>query len=149
MNRDLKYAGLIAPCGMNCGLCIGHLRDKRPCGGCFKKSDENKPKVCRSCKIANCEFLAETSSGFCHDCKKYPCARLKNLDKRYRTKYGMSMIENLSFIKNNGLEEFLKTEEEKWKCRVCGSGLCVHRDFCLNCKTVFDKKHVVLSHIDK
>jgi len=130
---------LIAPCGMNCGLCIGHLREKRSCGGCFKINDENKPKVCRSCKIVNCEFLAETDSGFCYDCKKYPCARLKNLDKRYRTKYGMSMIENLSSIKKNGLEVFLQTEEEKWKCKVCGFGLSVHRDFCLNCKTVINK----------
>jgi hypothetical protein len=139
-SQDFKYADLIAPCGMNCGLCIGHLREKRPCGGCFKIDDENKPKVCRSCKIVNCEFLAESDSGFCYDCKKYPCTRLKNLDKRYRTKYGMSMIQNLACIKNNGLEKFLKNEEEKWKCKACGSDLSVHRDFCINCKTEIDKK---------
>lgn len=129
-----KYQGLIAPCGMNCGLCIGHIREKRPCGGCFKKDDENKPKVCRSCVIVNCDLLSETESGFCYDCDKYPCSRLKNLDKRYRTKYRMSMIENLAYIKNQGLEQFLKNEEERWKCEVCGAGLSVHRDFCLNCK---------------
>jgi hypothetical protein len=139
MEQNLKYANLIAPCGMNCGLCIGHLREKRPCGGCFKKDDENKPKVCRSCVIVNCDLLSKNRSGFCYDCEKYPCIRLKNLDKRYRTKYGMSMIENLAYIKNHGLEKFLKNEEEKWKCKVCGSGLCVHRDFCINCKTEFDK----------
>ena len=55
-----KYNGLIAPCGMNCGLCIGYLREKKPCGGCFKKDDENKPKQCRSCVIVNCELLANT-----------------------------------------------------------------------------------------
>jgi hypothetical protein len=126
---------LIAPCGMNCGLCIGHLREKKPCGGCFKKDDKHKPKICRSCKIVNCVLLAETESDFCYDCEKYPCTRLKELDKRYRTNYGMSMIESLAYIKNHGLDEFLKNEEEKWKCQVCGSGLSVHRDFCLNCKT--------------
>jgi len=134
-----KYNGLIAPCGMNCGLCIGHLREKQLCGGCFKIDDENKPKVCRSCKIVNCDLLTETESGFCFDCKKYPCTRLKNLDKRYRTNYGMSMIENLIYINNHGLEEFLKNEEDKWKCWVCGAGLSVHRDFCLNCKTEINK----------
>ncbi len=135
----MRYDGMIAPCGMNCRLCIGHLREKRPCGGCFKIDDENKPKVCRSCRIVNCEHLSETESGFCYDCKKYPCTRLKNLDKRYRTNYGMSLIENLSSIEKNGLEVFLKMEEEKWKCTVCGFGLSVHRDFCLNCKTVIKK----------
>ena len=139
MSQDFKYADLIAPCGMNCGLCIGHLREKKPCGGCFKTNDENKPKVCRSCKIVNCEFLAETDSGFCYDCKKYPCSRLKDLDKRYRTNYGMSMIENLNNIKYLGLDKFLKHEEEKWKCKVCGSGLSVHRKFCINCKTEIKK----------
>lgn len=138
MSGELKYDGLIAPCGMNCGLCIGHLREKNPCGGCFKKDDMNKPEVCRSCAIVNCEHLAETTSGFCFECKKYPCTRLKNLDKRYRTKYGISMIENHTSIKTNGLVVFLKTEEEKWKCKVCGSGLSVHRDFCLNCITVLN-----------
>ena len=136
MSSNLKYQGLIAPCGMNCGLCIGHLREKRPCGGCFKMDDANKPKVCRSCKIVNCELLAETDSGFCYDCAKYPCTRLKNLDKRHRSKYRMSMFENLAYIKKNGLETFLEKEEKKWKCTNCGAGLSVHRSFCLNCKTV-------------
>lgn len=133
MKRDFKYANLIAPCGMNCGLCIAYLRKKNPCSGCYKINDVNKPEACRSCKIVNCELLIETESGFCYDCKKYPCLRLKNLDKRYRTKYGMSMIENLLYIKNQGLDEFLKNEEDKWKCKVCGFGLSVHRNFCLNC----------------
>lgn len=131
----LKYNGLIAPCGMNCGLCIGHLRIKNPCGGCFNKDDENKPKYCRSCAIVNCELLGKTQSGFCYECDKYPCLRLKRLDKRYRTNYRMSMIENLEYIQNNGLDEFLKNEEIRWTCSECGHGLSVHRDVCLNCKT--------------
>ncbi len=139
MRQDFKYANLIAPCGMNCGLCIGYLREKRPCGGCFKKNDDNKPKICRSCVIVNCDLLSNNKSVFCYDCEKYPCTRLKNLDKRYRTKFGMSMIENLAYIKNHGLERFLTNEEEKWKCKVCGSGLSVHRDYCINCKTEISK----------
>ncbi|MBN1927586.1 MAG: DUF3795 domain-containing protein [Prolixibacteraceae bacterium] len=134
---------LIAPCGMNCGICIGHLREKKPCGGCLKKDDGNKPKYCRSCVIVNCELLAKTSSGFCYDCEKFPCTRLKNLDKRYQTKYGMSMIENLKNIQEKGLEAFISVEEERWKCRVCGTRLSVHRDFCLSCKTVY--KNTVVS----
>jgi hypothetical protein len=131
---------LIAPCGMNCGLCIGHLREKKPCGGCYRIDDPNKPKVCRSCKIVNCELLAETESGYCFDCKKYPCPRLKNLDLRYKTKYGMSMIENLADIKKFEIDRFLKAEELKWKCKVCGATICVHRDFCLKCNTIINKK---------
>ena len=76
----LRYFGLIAPCGMNCGLCIGHLREKKPCNGCFKIDDVNKPQGCRSCKIVNCDLLAETESGFCFDCKKH----MHNMDESIR-----------------------------------------------------------------
>jgi len=133
MSGSLKYQGMIAPCGMNCGLCIGHLRKRKPCRGCLGNNDINKPDGCKSCIVVACELLAKTESGFCYECPKYPCRRLKTLDKRYSTKYGMSMFENLTFIKENGLENFLKSEEEKWTCPNCGSGLSVHRDNCLIC----------------
>ena len=130
---NMMKTHIIAPCGMNCGICIGYLREKNPCGGCFKKDDPNKPKSCRSCSIVNCKFLEKTTSNFCYDCEKYPCTRLKQLDKRYRTKYKMSMLENLENIKKLGLETFIKNEKKRWKCDNCGGTLCVHREFCLSC----------------
>jgi len=129
------FKGLIAACGMNCGICIGHLRKRNPCGGCFKKDDINKPKSCRSCTIVNCEMLEKTRSGFCYECDIYPCTRLKRLDKRYKAKYGMSMIDNLQHIRNQGLEGFLAHEKKRWTCTTCESILCVHRGVCLNCNT--------------
>jgi len=132
-NNSYIFNNLIAPCGMNCGICIGYLREKNPCAGCFKKDDPNKPNQCRSCNIANCKKLTETNSGFCYDCEKHPCTRLKQLDKRYRTKYNMSMIENLDFIKVNGLDKFIRNEETRWKCSNCGETICVHRENCLKC----------------
>lgn len=131
---DLIYRDLIAPCGMNCGICIGHLRERKPCAGCIIKDDENKPKHCRSCAIANCEYLSNTTTGFCYDCEKFPCVRLKRLDKRYRLKYRMSMIENLESIRDKGMEQFLANEEKRWTCSTCGKGLSAHRNFCLYCK---------------
>lgn len=133
MQAQLRYSEFIAACGMNCGLCIGFLREKKPCMGCYKKDDKNKPKVCRSCAIVNCELLAQTKSGFCYDCDRYPCSRLKRLDKRYKSNYGMSMLANLDYIQKNGIGEFLKNEQERWTCEACGSGVSVHRDYCLKC----------------
>ncbi len=124
---------LIAPCGMNCGICLGYLREKNHCNGCREWS-RNKSEYCRKCIIIKCELLSKTDSKFCYDCEKYPCRRLKQLDLRYRTKYNMSMIENLEFIRESGLERFMHKEKERWVCPSCGSILCVHRNFCLNCK---------------
>ncbi|MFC1655494.1 DUF3795 domain-containing protein [Patescibacteria group bacterium] len=124
---------LIAPCGMNCGTCIGYLRDKNKCPGCRAMS-EKKPEYCRKCIIKHCKVLKEKKMKFCSDkCDKYPCTRLKNLDKRYRTKYGMSMLENLENIKKSGIRKFVKAEQERWKCLKCGELLCVHRNSCLKC----------------
>ncbi|MCC8145078.1 MAG: DUF3795 domain-containing protein [Bacteroidales bacterium] len=120
---------------MNCGTCIAFLRIKRPCPGCRFKDLDTKPKHCISCTIKNCEYLAQTKSGFCYECSNFPCPRMKNLDKRYRRNYHMSLIENLTNIQNQGLPDFIKEEKIRWKCKLCGSILCVHRERCLNCGT--------------
>ncbi|MBC8452512.1 MAG: DUF3795 domain-containing protein [Spirochaetes bacterium] len=122
----------IAPCGMNCALCLVNFRDKKNCDGC-NGSDENKPYHCVACSIKNCDYLAKAKTEFCYSCEKFPCARLKRLDKRYREKYKMSMIENLEDIRDRGIREFVKTEKTRWKCPECGEILCVHRDACVYC----------------
>ena len=79
---DMK-GSLIAPCGMNCGICKYYLWEKKKCPGC-RGNDTDKPPYCVRCKIKNCETIAEGRSKFCFECEK-TCARLKQLDKRYRT----------------------------------------------------------------
>jgi hypothetical protein len=124
---------LIAPCGMNCGICLGYLRDKNKCLGC-REVDKNKPDSCKKCIIRDCQILKKNKMFFCsNQCEKFPCIRLKNLDKRYRTKYKMSMLENLENIRKFGVEKFAKSEQKRWKCPNCGELLCVHRNFCLKC----------------
>jgi hypothetical protein len=123
---------MIAPCGMNCGICLAHMRDRNRCMGCWSEN-ESKPYHCSICSIRLCENLLKTDSKFCYDCTKFPCTRLKQLDKRYRLKYNMSMIENLASIAKIGLENFIQTEHDRWKCNSCGSMICVHTGNCLKC----------------
>lgn len=111
---------LIAPCGMNCGICIGHLRNNNPCHGC-NNAEKNWPKTRVNCRLRLCR---KRQGDFCYDCEVFPCDRLKHLDKRYRTKYGMSEIGNLEYIKNHGIRKFLQKERAKW---ISKKGiLCVH-----------------------
>lgn len=123
---------MIAPCGMNCGTCIAFMRPKNTCPGCHEESSV-KNKSCVNCIIINCELLEKTNSGFCYECGSYPCQRLKQLDKRYRTKYGTSFLENLKMIKEKGIDCFLSFEKKRRTCQVCGSSLSVHRNTCLVC----------------
>jgi hypothetical protein len=123
---------LIAPCGMNCGTCIAFLRERNRCPGCRIYSADKAITVQR-CIIKKCAFLENTTSKFCYECEKLPCKRLKQLDKRYRTKYRTSFLENLMTIKENGIDNFLAFESKRRTCSNCGSVLSVHRDKCLNC----------------
>jgi uncharacterized OB-fold protein len=43
------------------------------------------------------------------------------------------MIENLRSIQENGIKEFLKSEETKWRCPSCGDVICCHNGLCLHC----------------
>jgi hypothetical protein len=117
LNRNL-----IAPCGINCGVCMAHLREKNRCQGCRNISKGVKTRV--FCKIKLCK---ERKGKYC-DCDRFPCDRLKKLDKRYRKKYSMSEIENLELIRSKGVNSFLRSERKRWQSKR--GILCVH-----------DKKH--------
>jgi len=124
---------LIAPCGMNCGTCLGYLREKNKCPGCRISSSDKAVSV-KKCTVIQCSHLQTTASKFCYDCEKFPCRRIKDLDKRYSTKYRTSFIENLTMIKEEGFDRFLVFESKRRTCAHCGSVLSVHRDHCLICK---------------
>ncbi len=129
---------MIAPCGMNCALCVHYQFraydinqkgfNRLYCPGCIDRA--------KGCLYMgeNCTLHKTPSIRFCTSCDHYPCKQLKGLDKRYRTKYHMSMIENLEIIKTKGLDAFLKQQETKWACPTCGSPICCHNGLCLHCE---------------
>lgn len=121
----------IAPCGVICDLCIGFQRSKNQCAGCNQKGE--KRHRCTVCSIKFCDEKKGPPESFCFECEKFPCRRLKNLDKRYTTKYGESPIENLNKIDSIGKDAFLAHEKAKWTCASCGQLLCVHRGVCIIC----------------
>lgn len=128
---------LIAPCGMNCGICSGYLALKNDvrskgvrmpyCAGCRPRG-----KQCAFLK-KRCNLLISGQIQYCYECDDFPCRNLQHIDKRYRTSFRMSMIENLEDIRENGIEAFLKREEEKWRCPECGAVICCHNGICFSC----------------
>jgi len=127
-------ASLIAPCGINCGLCLAYQRQKNKCPGC-RYSLPGKPYSCQNCIIVNCNYFTGNKEKFCYNCQSFPCQRLKRLDKRYRAKYGLSVLENLMSIKSEGIRNFICNERQKWRCIKCGELICMHRKDCPICGT--------------
>ncbi len=136
MDSDNK-SSLIAPCGMNCGLCLAYLRKRNKCLGC-RGPDKNKTITRVRCKIKTCEVFKDSDADFCFECEDFPCYKLEHLDTRYRNKYHMSMINNLKSIRDSGLEKFLLDENEKWTCSECGGIICVHKGCCYTCGNEYD-----------
>jgi hypothetical protein len=136
MKKEMQEI-LIAPCGMNCALCSSYLAMKVDlkkqgiqrsyCTGCRPRG-----KNCAFMKKA-CEKLGNGLIKYCHECADFPCRRLKGLDKRYRERYRMSMIENLEFIRDKGMAAFLKQQTKQWKCPECGGVICCHNGLCFKC----------------
>jgi hypothetical protein len=112
---------------------MGYVRDKNGCLG-WRLGDDGKAKSCLTCSIRNCETIRSGELAFCSsDCEQFPCPRLKRLDARYREKYRMSMLENLVFIRDKGVEAFVAAEQERWACPGCGGLQCVHTPACVYC----------------
>jgi catechol 2,3-dioxygenase-like lactoylglutathione lyase family enzyme len=134
VKKDKYTEDLIAPCGMNCRICLGYFgylvsgkKRKMKCIGC-------KPRD-KSCAFLKkfCKKLTKKEINYCYECSDFPCKHLEKLDNGYRKRYNMSMIENLEYIRDNGIDKFLKIQEEKYKCSECGGVICVHNGKCYSC----------------
>jgi hypothetical protein len=131
MKNDTKAPiHMLAPCGINCAVCYGHLRKKRICPGC-RGQETSQPVYCRRCKIRDC--AVSRGIDFCYECESFPCPRIKQIDKRYRLRYHVSLIENGIRIKTVGLEQFLREDKQKWTCPGCGGVVCMHSRVCSAC----------------
>jgi len=133
MSKKFKEE-LIAPCGMNCGICIGYFG--------YAMNGRKRKNICVGCRIRDkncaflkkeCEKLSKKEVEYCFQCEDFPCENLEKLDKRYREKHDMSMIENLKIIRKNGMKEFLRWQEEKYTCPKCAGVICVHNKTCYSC----------------
>jgi hypothetical protein len=136
MSNNKFTPELIAPCGMNCAICRGYIaytqgiprvRGKITyCAGCLPRG--------KNCYIKRgCKKLSKHEIQSCSECDAMPCEKLAHLDKRYRERYDMSIVENLKILKEKGMADFLKSQEERYTCPSCGDVVCVHDAKCFVC----------------
>jgi len=137
MAADKFTSDLIAQCGMNCGICKAYLAYSR--GVPHKKGEVSHCKGClvrnKNCAFIkrNCEKLRKKQIRFCYECADMPCKKLAKIDENYSVRYGMSMVENQKMIQEKGMDEFLKSQAEKYRCPSCGDVVSVHDSKCYVC----------------
>ena len=127
---------LVAPCGMNCAVCRAYLAYSRGvpkkrgsvthCSGCISRG--------KNCFIKRaCPKLSKKQVRFCYECKDMPCQGVDRVDRRYRVRYGVSLVGNLREIEERGVDAFLRSQEGKFGCSVCGDVVSVHDGKCYAC----------------
>jgi hypothetical protein len=128
---------LIAPCGINCGVCTAYL-------ALAKEIPKQKGvSYCTGCHVRNknCAFIKKHCTAglgktisFCFEDPSFPCEKLTALDDRYRRDYHVSPIENLKTIRDRGMDAFIELQEQEFTCSKCGGTIGVHNRFCYDCE---------------
>ena len=129
MKIDKIENSMLAPCGMNCMVCYRFCNSKKRCDGCINNS-KYKPKSCVNCKIKNC--VNDNKLKHCFECEAFPCKLIKNLEKSYK-RYNVSLIQNSQQARQYGIEKFLESEAELWRCPHCGGVISLHDAQCSEC----------------
>lgn len=125
---ERKY---LAPCGINCKLCSRHMDKKRPpCLGCLSGGSPTSTH-CKTCRIKLCAF--EQSLQYCFECDKFPCKRIKPLEKRYREHYGVLLLEIAQIARRDGVDTLLKQQLAAHACPDCGGLISLHTRQCSEC----------------
>ncbi len=100
------------------------------CDGCL--SSGMLAGHCQTCKIRLCAANKQHDSR-CSDCKELPCDHITSLimmgDYLHRQEY----LPNLEKIREMGVQEWVKNEEERWRCPQCGQPVSWYDTKCAGC----------------
>jgi hypothetical protein len=116
----LKIYPTIGCCGLDCGLCprfytVGPSR----CPGCAGPDFFNKHP---SCSFITC-CVKKKNLEVCAECPEFPCSKFKTEEEyKHQQWQGSSsyppnakIIPNLNFIKEHGIEKFIKQQKKRIK----------------------------------
>ncbi|MGE5621132.1 MAG: DUF3795 domain-containing protein [archaeon] len=111
----------------------GVTPDEVECTGC--KTD-NVFINCSKCFMRQCAISKGVE--FCIDCLEFPCSFYKQGEEVTaqfpQLKHLRPIVKNQEFIKEHGLDEWLKDQEIRWECPSCKTRYSWYAQECRNCK---------------
>jgi hypothetical protein len=160
---DIDKEHLAAACGTYCGACPAYIAkhneekqniikqqkrfsseprktlkgvppsnwmDGLLCDGCL--SGGMLPGHCQHCAIRKCAENKQNDSR-CSDCEELPCAHITNLINMGHYLHRKEYLPNLKKIREMGVQEWVKYEEERWRCPQCGLPMSWYDAECAGC----------------
>jgi hypothetical protein len=145
---------LVAPCGLYCGACPMYLASqekdeqkskaimqgfgggKMPfkqedllCDGCI--GGGRVAVFCRKCAMRACaEEKADVTR--CSDCVEFPCSRVTSFNND-GMQHHSEVLSNLRQLREKGIKEWTKHEEDRWRCPQCRTKLSWYDKACSKC----------------
>jgi hypothetical protein len=98
---------LAAACGTYCGACPAYIA---------KHSEDMQMKM----KLQRLCAANKQNDSRCSDCQELPCYRITNLINMGAYLHRKEYLPNLKNIREMGVQEWVKKEEERWRCPQCG-----------------------------
>jgi len=145
---------LVAVCGLYCGACPMYLatqsKDEEKqeallkqfsagpsklkmedilCDGCI--GNGRIASFCRNCAMRLCPNDKQNVTR-CSDCQDFPCSRITDFNNDGMPHHS-EVLKNLRQIKEMGIQEWAKYDEERWKCPQCKSPMAWYDSKCSAC----------------
>ena len=100
------------------------------CDGCL--SGGMLAAHCQNCSIRQCAANKQDSSR-CSDCEELPCYRITSLINMGGYLHRKEYLPNLKKIREMGVQEWVRKEEERWRCPQCGRPMSWYDAECAGC----------------
>jgi hypothetical protein len=145
---------LVAPCGLYCGACPMYLASQEKdeqkvqvllqqfsirgsktvptnfqCDGCI--GGGRVASFCRRCAMRECAENTKKVTR-CADCPEFPCSKITNF-KNDGMLHHAEVLDNCRKLKEVGIKEWAKREEERWSCPKCHAKIAWYDKTCSNC----------------
>jgi hypothetical protein len=113
------------------GIPPSNWMDGLLCDGCL--SGGTLAAHCKTCNI-RLHAASKQKDSRCTDCEELPCFRITNLINMGRYLHRNEYLPNLKKIREMGVQEWVKKEEERWRCQKCGLPMSWYDAECARCQ---------------
>lgn len=128
MKQDVRK--IVGICGLYCRTCPNYPAH---CDGCL--SDRVSPH-CVACPSGFRKCAKEKKVTWCFQCHDFPCQRLIDFTHSHIVdgiSHHAHVIEDLQYMKNHGVEQWVEKQERASSCPQCGKTLYWFIRQCPNC----------------
>ena len=160
---------LVAVCGLYCGACPMYLatqsNDEEKLKAMLKQFSNGPAKLktedilcdgcigngriasfCRDCAMRKCPDDKQDVTR-CSDCQDFPCSRITDFNNDGMPHHA-EVLNNIRKIKEMGIKQWAKYDEERWRCPKCKSPMAWYDSKCSKCGEPRSDKLFILSQFN-